>query len=261
MRNRWGGNEESFEGWKSASLALAIAAMLFMTAPVPVHAVGQRLPEDDPGPTSIPIDCSHAVMTTAPTFLKYPRGAAKYPFSMKCTSPSTPGVMIFSWEGGWNPSETRRDRPNASESLTITGFEPFLPDRVVPGQPPGGKIFMYWTGSCTADPWLQDGTCSRFGEYMPDDLKVRFPNIGARPFPLTGRRISPTLKQQLIKQYQAANQPASSSRARKAWGLSLRLSLRNLHSLRLPRPWASSRRHLWLNRMRHLPISPERAFS
>ncbi|MCS6297599.1 MAG: hypothetical protein H8K09_15295 [Nitrospira sp.] len=67
---------------------------------------------------------------------------------------------------------------------------------------------MYWTGSCTTDPWLQDGTCSRFGEYMPDDLKTAFPNIGTRPFPLTGKRISPALKQQLINQYQAANQPA-----------------------------------------------------
>jgi len=44
---------------------------------------------------------------------------------------------------------------------------------------------------------------------MPDDLKAAFPNIGTRPFPLTGRRISPTLKQQLINQYKQLNQPPS----------------------------------------------------
>ncbi len=183
---------------------LGIAAVLSLLAtPAHVQALGQLLSVSE-GTAEVSINCSNAVMTTAPTFLAAPKGAAKYPFSMRCTSPMKPGVMTFSWEGSWTPSETRRDRPNASESLTITGYEPFLPARA-----PGGKIFMYWTGSCTADPWLQDGSCSRFGEYMPEDLKAAFPNLGTRPFPLTGRRISPALKQQLINQYQAANQPAS----------------------------------------------------
>lgn len=188
--------------WMVGMLEIAVLLSLLAT-PAHVQALGQLLSVRQ-GPAEVSINCSSAVMTTAPTFLAAPKGAAKYPFSMRCTSPMKPGVMTFSWEGSWTPSETRRDRPNASESLTITGYEAFLPDRA-----PGGKIFMYWTGSCTADPWLQDGTCSRFGEYMPDDLKAAFPNIGTRPFPLTGRRISPVLKQQLIIQYQAANQPAS----------------------------------------------------
>jgi hypothetical protein len=107
-------------------------------------------------------------------------------------------------EGSWTPTETRRDRPNASESVTIRGYEPFLKERA-----PGGTIFMYWTGSCTADPWLQGGTCSRFGEYIPDDLRALFANLVSRPFPLTGSAISSSLKQQLVTQYQAMNPPNS----------------------------------------------------
>jgi hypothetical protein len=72
------------------------------------------------------------------------------------------------------------------------------------------KVVHVLDGNCTADPWIQNGTCSRFGEYVPDDLKAAFPDLGARPFPLTAGRISPALKQQLIKQYQAANTPVSS---------------------------------------------------
>jgi hypothetical protein len=44
---------------------------------------------------------------------------------------------------------------------------------------------------------------------MPDDLKAAFPNIGRRPFPLTGNSISPSLKQQLNQQYQAVNSHTS----------------------------------------------------
>jgi hypothetical protein len=168
-----------------------------------VYALGEVLTVQSDN-YEVPLQCSNAVMTSAPTFLTVPKGSAKYPFSMKCTSPNIPGIMKFNWEGSWTPSENRRDRPNASETLTITGYEPFLP-----GRAPGGKIFMYWTGSCTADPWLQGGTCSRFGEYMPDDLRAAFPNVGRRPFPITGNSISPTLKQQLNQQYQAVNSQAS----------------------------------------------------
>lgn len=159
---------------------------------------------DDP---TVPITCSNAVMTSAPKFLSTPKGSARYPFTMKCTSPKRPGLMIFSWEGSWNPAETRQDRPNAVETLFIEGYEPFIPGRS------GGRLFMYWTARCTADPWLQGGTCHRYGGYVPDDLRAAFPNIDARTFPLTENRISPSLKQQLIKQYQEVNQPPPSARA------------------------------------------------
>jgi hypothetical protein len=137
-------------------------------------------------------------MTSAPKFLSTPKGSASYPFSMKCTSGERAGLMLFTWEGRWNPSETRQDRPNAVETLYIEGWEPFIPSRT------GGKLFMYWTARCTEDPWLQGGTCHRYGGYVPDDLRDSFPNIDGRTFPLTENSISPSLRKQLVKDYQNA---------------------------------------------------------
>src|SRR5512147_908039 len=96
-------------------------------------------------PQPIPVTCSAPLLSGLPQFLTAPKGQAKYRFQGTCTSPVKPGaVMTVQWEGSWTPSETRADRPNASESLTISGFEPFLPDRAA-----GGTIFMYWTARCT----------------------------------------------------------------------------------------------------------------
>jgi len=68
---------------------------------------------------------------------------------------------------------------------------------------------VYWTARCTKDPWLQGGTCQRLGEYVPGDIREAFPSvIGGKPFPLTKDALSAMLKQQLIKQYQAANPQA-----------------------------------------------------
>ncbi|MFZ1746387.1 MAG: hypothetical protein WAU17_10730, partial [Nitrospirales bacterium] len=89
--------------------------------------------------------------------------------------------------------------PNASETLTITGYEPFIP-----GRAPGGKIFMYWTARCTDDPWLMNGTCQRYGGYVPDDLREAFPEIDSQSFPRTAKSMSPSLRNQLVKDYQDA---------------------------------------------------------
>lgn len=71
-------------------------------------------------------------------------------------------------------------------------------------------MFLYWTARCTADPWLQGGTCQRLGEYVPSDVREAFPRvIEYKPFPITKDSLSPKLKQQLIKQYQVANQAGS----------------------------------------------------
>jgi hypothetical protein len=156
------------------------------------------------GDPTVPVNCSKPVMNGAPQFLSTPQGAAKYPFSASCNSPARPGVMTVRWEGSWTPSETRQDRPNASETLTITGYEPFIP-----GRAPGGKIFMYWTARCTTDPWLQGGTCHRYGGYVPDDLREAFPDIDGQSFPRTGNMMSPSLRQQLAVQYQQVNQQIS----------------------------------------------------
>jgi hypothetical protein len=137
--------------------------------------------------------------------------------------------MTVRWEGSWNPSETKTDRPNASETLEITGYEPFLLDRS-----PGGKIFMYWTARCTKDPWLRaqaigkraiiiggqnpflpglpglpaskepDG-CNPFGAYVPDDLRQAFPDIDKQRFPRTDSILSAADKQRLSAEYARVN--------------------------------------------------------
>jgi hypothetical protein len=135
-------------------------------------------PDPNPAEPTVPVNCSNPVMTRPPQFLSWPKGSAKYPFSASCTSPAKPGTMTVTWEGSWNPSETRQDRPNASETLTIRGYEPFIP-----GREPGGKIFMYWTARCTADLWLEGGTCHRYGAYVPDDLREAFPDIDGSELP------------------------------------------------------------------------------
>lgn len=184
--------------WKILTVGLMLL-LIVPTTPSRVAAMGELLtiPSYENNPP-VPINCSKAVMTTAPKFLSAPKGSARYPFLMKCTSGERAGLMLFNWEGRWNPSETRQDRPNAVETLNIEGWEPFIPGRT------GGKLFMYWTARCTDDPWLQGGTCHRYGGYVPDDLRDAFPNIDGRTFPLTENSISPSLKQQLVKDYQQA---------------------------------------------------------
>jgi len=189
-------------GWWLVSVLGLMELLMAVTAPTSAKAMGRLLPyPSDPG---LEIVCSNPVMKSAPTFLSYPKGSAKYPFTSYCTSPSIPGAMTLRWEGSWNPSETRQDRPNAVESITITAYEGFLPSRE-----PGAKIFMYWTGRCDKDPWLQPSTCDRLGTYVPDDVREALSQIDHNRFPLTWQSISPTLKQQLVRQYQQVNQPVS----------------------------------------------------
>lgn len=150
-------------------------------------------------------------MKKAPTFASNPPGFASYPFEEECPvllreGQYHNGVIHLYFEGRWNPSETRQDRPNAVETLFIENYEQFFPNRQMKG-PGERRIFVYWTARCTKDPWLQGGTCQRLGEYVPSDVREAFPSeIEDKPFPLTGNSISPKLKQQLIKQYQTANQ-------------------------------------------------------
>jgi hypothetical protein len=184
-----------------------------------------------PVPQAIPVTCAPPLLNGLPQFLSWPEGAAKYRFQGTCSSPAKPGaVMTVRWEGSWTPSETKTDRPNASETLEITGFEPFLPDRA-----PGGKIFMYWTARCGKDPWLRasvtatgqrgsgsispgqlnpfnnlsrvaesDG-CAPFGAYVPDDLRQAFPDIDKHSFPRTGTILSATDKRRLNAEYERVN--------------------------------------------------------
>ncbi len=79
----------------------------------------------------------------------------------------------------------------------------------MPSREPGGKIFIYCTGRCDRDPWLQPSTCDRFGGHVPDDVREALRRIYHERFPLTWKAISPFLKQQLVKQHQQVNQQMS----------------------------------------------------
>ena len=180
-----------------------------------------------PAPASelIPVTCSTPLLNGLPQFLTWPEGQAKYRFQGNCSSPTMPGaVMTVRWLGTWNPSETKTDRPNASEMVEITGWEPFLPDRLA-----GGTIRMFWTARCTKDPWLRaqaigkraiisggpnpffvpasrepDG-CTPFGAYVPDDLRQAIPDIDKHSFPRTGTILSAADRQRLNAEYERVN--------------------------------------------------------
>ena len=83
-----------------------------------------------------PIRCTPARFTGPPMFFKNPIVTVKYIFHGSCSHvnlPNTP-ALNYRLEGSWTPGETNPNKPNASESLEITGYEPYMPDRA-----PGGR--------------------------------------------------------------------------------------------------------------------------
>lgn len=143
--------------------------------------------------------CSPPRFTGHATFLSHPKGTAKYLFDGICTSPQRPGAQIqYQLEASWSPSETDPKKPNASESVTITGYEPFIPNRS-----PDGRVFMFWTGRCQADPWLQPeiASCRYVGISIPNDLRTAIPEFQSLNFPKTESIIGPSDRQRLQAQY------------------------------------------------------------
>lgn len=186
--------------------------LLFITATVPpfVDASSFGTYEDTPEAKLIQTTCSPPTLAGPPQFLSMPKGTAKYPFSGVCTSPESPGAQIhYRLEGSWSPSETDPNKPNASESVTMTGFEPFIPIRA-----PGGSIFMYWTARCKTDPWLQpeNASCRLIGTYIPDDLREAVPNLLTLNFPKTDNMIAPADRQRFSAQYLRFNSPVAGMR-------------------------------------------------
>jgi hypothetical protein len=158
-------------------------------------------------PTPVPTQCTPPRLAGAPQFLTAPPGTAKYPFDGACSNPAqAPGAQLaYRWEGSWSPSEKDPNKPNASEAITITGYEPFMPDRA-----PGGRIFMYWTARCNRDPWLapEGASCQRLGAFIPDDLRQVTPDLQATSFPKTRDAITPNDRPRLYAEYQRVNSPA-----------------------------------------------------
>ena len=162
-----------------------------------------------PDPQLVPTTCTPPKLGV-PQFLHSPKGTARYPFNGICTSPERPGAqMRYSLEGSWFPSETDLNKPNATESFTMAGYEPFMPDRA-----PGGSIFMYWTARCKNDPWLQpeDANCRLIGTYIPDDLRQAVPELLALNFPKTDNMIASTDRQRLRMQYLRLNSPIAGTK-------------------------------------------------
>lgn len=187
--------------WMLTCIALALPLIIDM-APKPVE--GRPF---NAGAKLFPVNCSAPRMYVSPTFASL-QGSASYPFGSTCYAAEYRGPghspMELHFEGRWNPSETRQDRPNAVESVVIESYEDFLPDRA-----PRGKIFVYWTARCNMDPWLQNANCVRLGAYVPDDIRAAIPDLDSRPFPETKDGIPAARKPVLIQQYQAANTPPS----------------------------------------------------
>jgi hypothetical protein len=158
-------------------------------------------------PTPVPTQCTPPRLTGFPQFLRTPPGTAKYLFDGTCSNPAQlPGAQLaYRWEGSWSPSEQDPNKPNASESITITGYEPFIPDRA-----PGGRLFMYWTARCNRDPWLsaEGASCQRLGAFIPDDLRQVTPDLQATSFPRTRDAIPANDRPRLYAEYQRFNSPA-----------------------------------------------------
>ncbi len=162
-----------------------------------------------PDPQLVPTTCTSPKLG-APQFLHSPKGTARYPFNGICTSHERPGAqMLYSLEGSWFPSDTDPNKPNASESFTMTGYESFMPDRM-----PGGSIFMYWTAHCKTDPWLQPegASCRLIGTVIPDDLRQAVPDLLTLNFPKTENMINPADRQRLHAQYLRLNSPVAGAK-------------------------------------------------
>lgn len=195
--------------WKITTMGLTL---LFLTATIPpcVDASSFGTAPSEPTRMLLPTTCSPPKLAGPPQFLSMPKGTAKYPFSGVCTSPESPGDQIqYRLEGSWSPSETDPNKPNASESVTMTGFEPFIPIRA-----PGGSIFMYWTARCKTDPWLQpeNANCRLIGTSIPDDLREAVPNLLTLNFPKTDNMIGPADRQRLYAQYLRLNSPIAGTK-------------------------------------------------
>lgn len=171
-----------------------------------------RPPQPVPAPPE-PIRCTPARFTGPPTFFRNPVVTVKYHFHGSCSHANLPDApaINYRFEGSWTPGETNPNKPNASESVEITGYEPYMPDRG-----PGGRIFMYWTARCHREPWLspEEAACQRLGSYIPDDLRAAVPGLHALgSFPKTRYAIPPNDRQQWYAHYLRLTGPVAARKA------------------------------------------------
>jgi len=121
-------------------------------------------------------------------------------------------ALNYRLEGSWTPGEND-PKPNASESIEITGYEPYMPDRA-----PGGRLFMYWTARCNREPWLSPDNvkCERLGAYVPADLREAFQHIRTMEpwggFPRTRNAIPVNDRQRYYPQYLQLTSPVAGTK-------------------------------------------------
>lgn len=160
-----------------------------------------------------PIRCATERLVGPPMFLTKPIMTAKYQFHGSCSRADMPNAPALNYrlEGSWTPGETNPNKPNASEAIEITGYEPYLPDQ----RPPGGRIFMYWTARCDREPWLspEGGNCRNLRVYFPDDLHGKVTDLqpvavwGSPSFPRSRNAIPAGDRQQLYARYLQLTSP------------------------------------------------------
>lgn len=191
------------------AIGMAVFLAGVVGSPIRSFPLGKELqltPDEPPIPTT----CTPPRFTGQSQFLSSPKGTAKYSFDGICTSPQKPGAQLqYRLEASWSPSETDPQKPNASESIAMTGYEPFIPVRA-----PGGRIFMFWTGRCKQDPWLQPeaASCRIVGVSIPEDLRVVVPELQTLNFPKTENMIAPADRQRLHAQYLRVNSPVAGTK-------------------------------------------------
>lgn len=158
----------------------------------------------------LPMSCTPARFTGPPSFFTTPIMTVKYQFHGSCSRADMPNAPALNYrlEGSWTPGVTNPNTPNASESLEITGYEPYLPDRA-----PGGRIFMYWTARCAREPWLspEGGSCQNLRAFIPDDLRSSVTDLQPTTFPKSRIAIPVNERPQLYARYLHLTSPATTS--------------------------------------------------
>lgn len=175
------------------SMWIGLAAVISVGLHQRPAAAFSRFGTNDPG--APPLECYPPQLNGLPQFLQTPSGTAVYRFSGNCND-----GLTFRVEGKWTPT-AGPNQPNASEAFDITGYEKFLPNRA-----PGGKIYVLATAQCTRDPWLNNPVCTKFGSYLPDDIRAMWKQLEElRAFPWTQNVLSASDKTRLLAEYNRIN--------------------------------------------------------
>ena len=160
-----------------AGVAIALAA----TA---AHADPPRTPA---------VTCNGGGLTARPTFNQVSPGRAEYHFSGVCTTREG-RFLGYRLDATWTPSETNPANANASEIYRIDSLSG-----------PSQSYVVILGARCERDPWLNDASCTRVGDNMPDELRELWPELGSSLFPYSRRGIPYDQRDALRAEYAHVN--------------------------------------------------------